>query len=83
MAAFLTIQPIQVATSQHGDAGCLVLADDLLVAVLVLLSDQYGAEAGRWFLETGHGPVDGLDHPTFTDLGEAQQWIAERLAQRW
>ena len=48
MTAHLTTQPVQVATSKDGDEGCLVLADDVLVAVLVLLSDQYGPEAGRW-----------------------------------
>jgi hypothetical protein len=82
MTAHLTTQPVQVATSKAGDEGCLVLADDVLVAVLVLLSDQYGPEAGRWYLETGYGPVDGLAHPTFADLDEAQEWIAGRLASR-
>jgi len=82
MAPVLTVQPIRVATSRHGDEGRLVLADGLLVAVLVLLSDQYGPEAGRWFLETGYGPVDGVTHPTFTDVSEAQEWIAGRLATR-
>ncbi len=82
MAALLTTQPIQVATSKAGDEGCLVLADGVLVAVLVLLSDQYGPEAGRWFLENGYGPVDGVAHPTFSDLDEAQEWIAGRLARR-
>jgi hypothetical protein len=82
MTAHLTTQPVQVATSKDGDEGCLVLADDVLVAVLVLLSDQYGPEAGRWYLETGYGPVDGLAHPTFADLDEAQEWIASRLASR-
>jgi hypothetical protein len=82
MTAHLTTQPVQVATSKAGDEGCLVLADDVLVAVLVLLSDQYGPEAGRWYLETGYGPVDGLAHPTFADLDEAQEWIASRLASR-
>jgi hypothetical protein len=82
MAPVLTAQPIRVATSRAGDEGCLVLADDVLVAVLVLLSDQYGPEAGRWFLETGYGPVDGPAHPTFADVDAAQDWIAERLARR-
>ncbi len=82
MAPTLTTQPIRVAISRHGDEGCLVMADDLLVAVLVLLSDQYGPEAGRWYLETGYGPVDGLSHPTFADLGEAQEWIGQRLDSR-
>ncbi len=81
MAPLLTTRPIQVATSKAGDEGCLVLADDVLVAVLVLLSDQYGPEAGRWFLESGYGPADGA-HPTFADLDEAQAWIAGRLARR-
>jgi len=80
MTASLTTQPIRVATSRAGDEGCLALADDVLVAVLVLLSDQYEDESGRWYLETGYGPVDGIAHPTFADLGAAQTWIAARLA---
>ncbi len=80
MPPVLSIQPMRVATSRAGDEGCLVLADDVLVAVLVLLSDQYGADSGRWFLETGYGPIGGITHPTFASVDEAQAWIAERLA---
>ncbi len=82
MAAVLTTQPIRVATSRAGDEGCLVLADDVLVALLVLLSDEYGEEAGRWYLESGYGPVESIAHPTFASIAEAKSWIAERLAEK-
>jgi hypothetical protein len=82
MAPLLTAQPIRVATSRHGDDGCLVLADDVLVAVLVLLSDQYGPDSGRWFLEASFGPIGSSAHPTFADLAEAQAWVAEHLVRR-
>ncbi len=72
MGPSLTIKPIRIATSRHGDEGCLVLADDLLVVVPVLLSDQYGADSGRWYLEASFGPADGKAHPSFADLTDAQ-----------
>jgi hypothetical protein len=48
--------------------------------VLVRLSDEYGEEAGRWFLEAGFGPVYDPVPPTFADLDEAQAWIERRIA---
>ena len=74
----LTTMPVRVATG-HDEEGCLVFADDRLLAVLVRLSDADGALAGHWFLEAGFGVVDGVDHPTFPDLDAAQEWLATKL----
>ncbi|GEP04455.1 hypothetical protein MOX02_24930 [Methylobacterium oxalidis] len=52
----------------------------LLVAVLTHLSDEYGDDAGMWFLEAGFGPVDHPHAPKFMDLDEAQDWITRKLA---
>ncbi len=40
MAAVLTIQPAQIEITAVGEDGCLIFADDRLVAVLVHLSDR-------------------------------------------
>ena len=54
----MSLQPVQVATGSNDTESQLVFADDFLVAVLVRLSDDHGAEAGMWFLEVGFGRVD-------------------------
>jgi hypothetical protein len=38
--------------------------------------------AGQWFLETGYGPLDVRDNPTFADLVAAEAWVKQRLAER-
>jgi hypothetical protein len=46
----------------------------------VHLSDEHGADAGKWFMEAGFGRVDHPNPPMFENLDEAQAWIEERLA---
>jgi hypothetical protein len=75
----LALQPICVATARGQDS-FLVLDDDCLVAVLVRLSAEYGEDAGNWFYEAGFGPLDGPDHPTFTNLDDATDYVQRRLA---
>ncbi|WP_132250953.1 hypothetical protein [Methylobacterium segetis] len=67
----LRLQPVQVATDSDDTESPLVFADRYLVAVLVHLSDEHGAEAGMWLLEVGFGPVNDPDPPKFADLDEA------------
>jgi hypothetical protein len=50
------------------------------LAVLVRLSDEHGADAGKWFMEAGFGRVDHPNPPMFENLDEAQAWIEQRLA---
>jgi hypothetical protein len=76
----LRLQPVQVATGSSDAESHLVFSDGFLVAVLVRLSDEHGDAAGSWFLEAGFGRVDHPDPPTFIDLDEAQDWVAQRLA---
>ena len=75
----LRLQPVQIATGSDDTESQLVFADGFLVAVLVRLSEQHGANAGKWFLEAGFGRVDDLSSPLFAHLDEAQAWIADRL----
>ncbi len=78
----LSLQPVRVATGSPDETGCLVFDDDQrLIALLVQLSDEHEDEAGRWFYETGFGPMDGPDHPTFPDLDAAQEWIIQRMTK--
>ena len=76
----LYLQPVQVATGSTDTESHLVFANDFLVAVLVRLSDEHEADAGRWCLEAGFGPIDDPRPPTFADVDEAKAWIANRLA---
>jgi len=76
----LLLQPVQVATGSNDTEGQLVLAGSFFVAVLVRLSDDHGAQAGKWFLEQGFGRVACASLPLFDDLDEAQAWISWRLS---
>ncbi|MER2265269.1 hypothetical protein [Methylobacterium oxalidis] len=75
----LELQSIRVRTDGSDTEGKLVFADGSLVAVLTHLSDEYGDEAGLWFLEAGFGPLDHRNAPKFADLDEAQAWIVREL----
>ena len=76
----LQLQPVQVATGSADTESHLVFDDGFLVAVLVRLSDEHEADAGKWFLEAGFGRVDDPSPPTFGDLDEAQSWISDQLS---
>ena len=78
----LRLQPVHVHTGSHDTESQLVFSDDLLVAVLVQLSDDHDDAAGMWFLEAGFGPVDDPSPPTFADLDEAPDWIERRLVHQ-
>jgi hypothetical protein len=79
----LRLQPVQVATGSDED-GMLIFDGHRLVAVLVRLSGVHEdlGVAGQWFLETGYGPLDVRDNPTFADLVAAEAWVKQRLAER-
>ncbi|MCF4124523.1 hypothetical protein [Methylobacterium sp. SyP6R] len=76
----LTLQPVRVRTGGEAEHGLLVFVDGHLAAVLVRLSDEYGDEAGLWFLEAGFGRLASPQPITFADLDAAEDWIARRLA---
>ncbi len=73
-------RPVTVDTDAADQEGCLVFADNRLVAVLVRLSKEHGRKAGRWYLEHGFGKLEGPVHPIFADLDEAQDWLAQRFS---
>lgn len=75
----LHLQSVRVKTGSHDTEGLLVFADNLLVAVLVRLSDDHEEDAGKWFLEAGFDGADDAVQPKFVDLDEAQAWIQRRL----
>jgi hypothetical protein len=59
----LTEQPVQVAVGGDDEEGCLIFADDRLVAVLVRLSQLHEELAGRWYLEAGFGRLEDHTSP--------------------
>lgn len=75
----LHLQPVHVATGSENSDGQLVFADGFLVALLVQLSDQHGADVGMWFLEAGFGLTSVRSAPLFLDLDAAQVWISRHL----
>jgi hypothetical protein len=75
----LGLQSVAVDTNAPDEEGCLVFANNRLVAVLVRLSTEHGRKAGRWYLEHGFGKLDRLSHPIFADLDEAQDWVAKQI----
>ena len=79
--AALVLRPVRVDTQGEDEEGCLVFGDDRLVAVLVRLSSQHGALAGRWHLEHGFGALDGPEHPSFASLHAARVWVARQLGR--
>jgi hypothetical protein len=76
----LILQPVRIETGGPDEDGCLVFADNRLVAVLVRLSDQHEGLAGQWYYEHGFGPFNGPAHPTFSTIEAAQDWIELRYS---
>ena len=76
-----SLQPVRVATG-FDEEGMMVLDEgQRLVAVLVRLSDSNEVAPGQWFVEAGFGHLGGANHPTFSNLDMAQDWISQRLAK--
>jgi hypothetical protein len=75
-----SLHPVRVATG-FDEEGMMVLDEEQrLMAVLVRLSDENEVAAGQWFVEAGFGRLDGREHPTFSNLDMAKEWIVQRLA---
>ncbi len=68
-----------VANGSDEDGVLVFTSDDRLVAILTRLTERHDELAGLWFLETGFGAVDGVDHPTFATLDAGLDWMTERL----
>jgi hypothetical protein len=76
-----TFQTVRVATG-FDEEGMMVLDErQRLVAVLVRLSDANEVAPGQWYLEAGFGRIDGTNHPIFSNLDMAQDWISQLLAK--
>lgn len=77
----LAFQPVRIAT-RWDEEGVLVFDEaQRLVALLTHLAEDNEVAPGQWYLEAGFGPVDGIEHPTFADLDEAQDWLSRRLTR--
>jgi hypothetical protein len=73
------LQPVRVATGSDEEGMLVFDANQRLIAVLTHVSDESEVAAGQWYLEAGFGQLDGVQHPAFTDLEAAQDWIRSRL----
>jgi hypothetical protein len=49
------------------------------MAMLLRLSDMHETDSGKWYMEVGFGRVADLSPSLFTDIQQAQAWIADRL----
>lgn len=79
MAPTIRIQPTAINLPDR--EGCLVFANDALVAVLIHLSDMHGEDAGKWTIEASFGLFLHLSEaPLFTTLDEATDWLGMRAA---
>jgi hypothetical protein len=60
-----------------------VFADDQLFAALVHFSEDYGDEAGKWYIEAAFDPTLGDPlNPPFASTEEAVCWIGEKISPR-
>jgi hypothetical protein len=76
-----TLRPIRVATGFDEEGMMILDEEQRLVAVLVRLSDENEVAPGQWYLEAGFGRLDGGNHPLFSNLDMAQDWISQRVAK--
>ncbi|MBB3018967.1 hypothetical protein FHR70_002021 [Microvirga lupini] len=75
----LIFESVRVATGSDEEGMLVFNGGKRLVAVLTHLGDQYGGVSGHWYLEVGFGRLDGPSHPTFADLGAAEEWLSRRM----
>lgn len=75
--------PVVVNTGAGGQDGLLVFANDELVAVLVVLDEEYDRDVnmqGRWFLEAGFGPCQTWSKGhVFATQDEALAWVRNQV----
>jgi hypothetical protein len=64
----LTLQPVRIGNGSDEEGMLVFNGGKRLIAVLSHLGDQYGDVSGHWYLEAKFGLLEGLDHPTYTDL---------------
>jgi hypothetical protein len=77
----LTLQPIRVATGFEEEGMMVLDKEERLLAVLVRLSDDNEVAPAQWYLEAGFGRIDGTNHPIFSNLDMAKDWISRHLAK--
>jgi hypothetical protein len=77
-----TLQPMRVATG-FDEEGMLVLDEKSgWWLCWFALPDDNEVTLGQWHSEAGFGQIDGINHPTFSNLDIDQDRISQRLAKR-
>lgn len=76
-------KPVVVNTGFGGQDGLLVFANDKLVAVLVVLDEDYDQDTsiqGMWFLEAGFGPCQDWNRGhVFATQDQALAWVRDQV----
>ncbi|MBT1159436.1 hypothetical protein J1C56_28095 [Aminobacter anthyllidis] len=74
------IEAHKIAVANHDlpVEGRLVLADDVLVAILAHLEAEYYEQKGQWNLEAGFGPLSGEER-VFASVEQALDWVRSAL----
>ena len=65
----LSLHPVHVATGWDEEGVLVFDRAQRLLAVRTHLSERNEVAPGRWYLEAGFGPADGIDWPTFRSRG--------------
>lgn len=87
MDPHITCQTILLPATRSGvvEEGLLVFADDVLMAVVMLLQNSVSDPdlPGRWYLETGYGPCEEAPgtNRLFETSDEAEAWVLECLTR--
>ncbi len=70
--------PVRVSTGSRDEDGRMALVNGKLVAILVLLTEDYETPElrGKWFVEAGFGCLAGK-HEVFSTLHEAEAWVRQ------
>lgn len=76
IAPGFSLSEVRVGTVTDGETGLLVWKSDRLVAILTQIDEEIYSTKGKWFLETGFGPLSGK-HRNFDTVEEAVLFLDE------
>ena len=74
IARGFSLSEVRIGTVRGGESGFLVWKSGQLVAVLTQIDEEAYSTKGKWFLESGFGPLSGK-HKNFDTVEEAVSWM--------
>lgn len=77
----VSFETTRVLTTGGVEHGSLIRFRGVLAAVVVQLNhaSYHDEDRGRWFVETGFGPLEQVFVPTFETLTDAGRWICNQM----